>query len=443
MAEAVARLGRGAAAPQQGARLATLILMRWGAIVGQALALLFVDFGLDFTVRLAAGLSVVGASVVLNLALSVLRPLRERPGEAALASLLAFDIVQLGALLYLTGGLENPFAFLLLAPLTVSATILGLRSTILLGGLALASVTVLAIDHAPLPWGAGGFSLPETYVIGAWVALALGIGFFASYTWRVAEDARLMQNALAATQLALARQQQLSALDGIAAAAAHELGTPLGTIAVVARELAGEVAPGSPAAADVALILDEVARCRDILARLDGNTPESAALGPHPELPVDSVVSAAARRHADPAVRLDIRAAPEGSDGGAPPLVPNRPEIVHGIGSLVQNAVQFASLRVTVATSWSRDRISVCVEDDGPGFPTRALDRLGEPFMSTRPGNDGHMGLGIFIARSLLERIGARLSFENGPGGGARVRIDWDRALLAAADLPPAPERPE
>ncbi len=416
-----------------GVRLGTLVLIRWGAIAGQAAALLVVHYGLGFPVMLGATFAAVGASVLLNLALSIAAPSHERLNEVASASLLGFDIVQLTVLLYLTGGLENPFSFLLLAPLTVSATILGPRSTLVLCGLGLASITLLATDHLALPWGAAGFALPPTYVMGSWVALALGIGFFASYTRRVADEARHMHNALAATQLALAREQQLSTLDGIAAAAAHELGTPLGTIALVTRELAREVGPDSPMAADVELLISQSERCRDILASLERSTSHASASVPYPDLPFDAVIKAAASRHEDAAIRLAVRSGPEGAGTKEPPIVPNRPEIVHGIGNLVQNAMQFARSEVTVSTRWSRDRIRVTVEDDGPGFPPRFLERLGEPYLSSRTGRGGHMGLGIFIARTLLQRTGAAIAFENGAGGGARVQVIWDRAVLANA----------
>lgn len=430
----VVQLDPGAPATTRGVRLATLILIRWGAIVGQAATLLVVHYGLGFPVPLTAGFAVVGASVLLNIGLTFVRPTRERLGGGASVSQLAFDIVQLTALLYLTGGLENPFAFLLLAPLTVSATILGLRSTAALCALALAAITVLAVDHMDLPWSAAGFQLPPMYVLGAWVALALGIGFFASYTWRVAEEALRMQNALAATQLALVREQQLSTLGGIAAAAAHELGSPLGTIAVVARELAREVAPDSPIAGDVELLLSESQRCRDILARLEQGAADAVASDPYPELPLDAVIEAAAMRHSDGVIRLTVVAEPEGAGTADPPMVLNRPEIIHGVGNLVQNAVQFARSEVVVSTRWSRDRIRVTVEDDGPGIPPRLLERLGEPYVSSRTDGGGHMGLGIFIARAMLQRTGATITFENAVAGagGARAQVAWDRATLAA-----------
>ena len=427
-----------ALATTRGVRLGTLIPIRWGAIGGQAATLLVVHYGLGFPVMLSAGFAVLGASVLLNLGLAVARPAHERLGESASASLLAFDIVQLTALLYLTGGLENPFAFLLLAPLTVSATILGLRSTAALCGLTLAAVTLLALDHLDLPWSAAGFALPRMYVLGSWVALALGIGFFASYTWRVAEEARRMQNALAATQLALVREQQLSTLGGIAAAAAHELGSPLGTIAVVTGELAREVAPDSPIADDVELLLSESRRCADILASLEQGAAEAMASDPYPEPPLDAVIEAAAKRHDDAAVRLRVVAEPEGEGATEPPIVRSRAEIIHGIGNLVQNAVQFARSEVSVSTRWSHDRIRVTIEDDGPGIPSRLLERLGEPYVSSRTDDGAHMGLGIFIARTLLQRTGATITFGNAPAGagGARVEVVWDRAALAAPARP-------
>lgn len=247
-------------------RLRTLTLIRWVAIGGQLLALLVVHFGFGFPVPLAAAFSVVGASLLLNLIVMSGHPTPVRLGERAAAAFLAFDIMQLAALLYLTGGLENPFSFLLLAPVAVSATILSIRSTFALCVLSVASITLLAVRHYPLPWAEGGFSVPQVYVLGTWVALAVGIVFFAIYTWRVAEEARRMSNALTASQLALAREQQFAALGGLAAAAAHELGSPLGTIAVVSGEIARDLPADSPITEDVRLLISETARCRDILA---------------------------------------------------------------------------------------------------------------------------------------------------------------------------------
>lgn len=418
-------------------RLRTLTLIRWVAIVGQALALLVVHFGFGFPVPLAAAFAVVGASLILNLIVMTGRPTPVRLGERAAAAFLAFDIMQLTALLYLTGGLENQFAFLLLAPVAVSATILTVRSTFALCVLSIASITLLAVVHYPLPWAEGGFTVPQVYILGTWVALAIGIVFFAIYTWRVAEEARRMSNALAASQLALAREQQLAALGGLAAAAAHELGSPLGTIAVVSGEIARDLPAESPLSDDVRLLISETARCRDILAELANRSGEGEdRSSPFALLPVHVLVQAAAERHQQEHVRFSFNNLPIHDDGKlSEPVVTRSPEIIHGLGNIIQNAVQFASSTVYISTGWDTETIRVTIRDDGPGFPPGLLERLGEPYISSRGSAGGHMGLGVFIAQTLLQRSGAGIAFRNDVAGGAMVDILWQRDQLEVKNL--------
>jgi two-component system, sensor histidine kinase RegB len=409
--------------------LRRLVLIRWVAIAGQAVALLVVHYGLAFRVPLVPAFAVVGCSVVLNLFIALYRRVATRLGEEASALFLGFDLAQLGLLLYLTGGLQNPFAILILAPVTVAATALSLRPVIALSALALAVITLLAVWHMHLPWRSAGAlpSFPPELVLGLWAALVIATVFIGLYAWSIAEAGRRLRDAVAATQLALAREQRVSAVGALAAAAAHELGSPLATIAVVAKELARDLPADSPHAEDARLLLSQSERCRQILAQL-ARHPDDEGASPYTRLPISALVEAAGALYHEPRVRLIF--ATTGAPAGDEPLVTRSPEIMHGLNNLIQNAVQFARREVSVTIHWDRAAVTVEIADDGPGFPAHLLGRLGEPYLSTRAGDANHMGLGIFIAQSLLERSGAELTFDNLAEGGAHVVISWRRAIL-------------
>ncbi|NKB50598.1 MAG: ActS/PrrB/RegB family redox-sensitive histidine kinase [Alphaproteobacteria bacterium] len=412
-------------------RLRTLTRIRWVAIVGQLGALFLVRFGLEWPLPMDAALAVVGVSVVLNLVMTFRRPEQGRLKEWEAAAYLAFDTLQLAFLLYLTGGLTNPFALLFLGPVTVSATVLTRRATIILCALVVLCATALVFGHLPLPWSDIGLELPGLYVGGLWAAVVIGTLFLAVYAGSLAAEGRRMSNALSATQLSLAREQQFSAVGGLAAAAAHELGSPLSTILVTATELSREMPQDSPYADDINLLRAEALRCREILAELSVQPPSDDGGDPFARTLLSAMVHAAADRHRVAHVTLNIEAA--GNGDSAEPVVANSPEFNHGLGNIVQNAVQFARDRVAVQVAWDADSISVTVRDDGPGFAPAVLDRVGEPYISSR--GDGHLGLGIFIAQSLLQRTGGRLAVRNlrGTGGrvsGGEVVITWPRTSL-------------
>ena len=408
-------------------RLRTLTLIRWIAIVGQAFTIALVHFSLEFRLPLWPLLGAVGLSALINLALTVGFAATTRLTERSVALLLGYDILQLAFLLGLTGGLQNPFSILLIVPVTLSATTLSLRTTIVLCLFVIVAASLLGLYPTDLPWHEGTFRLPALYLGGSWLALVLGSTLIAGYAWRVADEARRLSDALAATQMALAREQRLSALGGLAAAAAHELGSPLATIAVTARELANAVPPDSPFAEDIAELVSQGQRCREILRSLS-QKGESEEHAPFTRMPLSSLLETVAdtcRRRPGIKVTGTVNQATPGSQ--EPRLVPT-PEFRHALANLIDNAIQFAEHEVRIVLSLKPERVEVRIEDDGAGFPAEVLELLGEPYLSTR-NDDGGLGLGIFIAQTLLARTGATLQFDNHEQG-ARVTITWDRATL-------------
>ncbi|MEI8393692.1 MAG: ActS/PrrB/RegB family redox-sensitive histidine kinase [Rhodospirillaceae bacterium] len=405
----------------------TLVVMRWIAVSGQLCSIGVITGGLGIILPLGPVLATIGTSILLNLLVFFQRETQARLTDRDATLYLAFDTLQLTLLLYLTGGMINPFTILLLAPMTVGAAILSPFNVALLAVLNQACLAVLAFWHFPLPWHGKVPALPSLYLSGVWSGLAMASVMLAAYVARVAYESRRVGDALTASQMALAREQRLSALGGLAAAAAHELGTPLGTIALVATELAREIPPGSPLAEDIALLQSQSQRCGAILAELS-RRPEADGGEPFEHVPLTVLVETAAIPHLAGPTSLVVMA--ERAGGLPDPVVRRQPEIIHGVGNLLQNALQFAHAEVRAVVGGDTDQVTLTITDDGPGFPSGMLSRLGEPYLSARADSAGHMGLGIFIAETLLSRTGASVEFGNRRRGGARVVVRWNRRAL-------------
>jgi two-component system sensor histidine kinase RegB len=417
-------------------KLDTLIGLRWIAIGGQTAAILVVWLWLGFDLPVVLCFALTALSAWLNLFLKLRYPPNMRLRDTPAALLLAYDALQLAGLLYLTGGLQNPFALLLLVPVIVSATTLSLRHTIALGTLTVLLATLLWPFHEPLPWdpALGEMNqLPVLYIGGVWLAVLSALMFSAFYTFRVASEARKLATALSATELVLEREHHLSELDGLAAAAAHELGTPLATIAVVAKELQKELDTASPLASDVALLISQSERCRAILGQLTSLGTRSD--WSHDRRSIRALLAEAIEPYAGGDIEVVVEI---GETDGQEPTDRRNPATLYGLGNLIENAVDFAHSKVEVKASWNDQQVMVEISDDGPGFAAEVIDRLGEPYVTTRaPVGDfetqhheaGGFGLGFFIAKTFLERSGARLRLANHaqPATGAVVRITWPR----------------
>lgn len=465
----------------RGLSLRTLVILRWMAIFGQSATVATATLYFHFDLPLWGCLTAILASVAMNLnAMARLkRTDGSQPDGGMTAAHLGFDILQLSILLGLTGGLQNPFCLLLVAPVTVAAASLPGRQAVLMGLLVLCATIGLFFYSMPLPWQAGThLVVPALYKVGIGMALITGVVFTAAYAWRVAADAEKLELALATTQDVLQREQRLAALGGLAAAAAHELGTPLATIQVVAKELLRASPADGAAAEDAALILSQAERCREILKRLSQQPEED---GTFAEVGLKTLLEEVAEPHRgfDLAFDVGVRTA----SGGPEPRVRRLPEVIHGLSTLVENAADFANGRVRVQALVDAGFIEVEIVDDGPGFPADILPRLGEPYVTSRPQgkarralsaqiaeaaasaaataaaataprrkgrkttapppepiapSQGGMGLGFFIARTLLERTGGKVSVGVGEGGkgqprGARVSVRWPRPALEVA----------
>lgn len=404
------------------ARLRTLTLIRWVAIVGQAFTILLVDLSFEFDLPFVPLLLAVALSALINLVLELRFSATTRLTERAAALLLGYDLLQLTFLLALTGGLQNPFSVLLIVPVTLSATILSLRTSVFLWVMITGCATLLAVYPTDLPWQGGGLSLPPLYILAVWIALVLSSGLIAAYAWRVADEARRLADALSATQMALAREQQMSALGGLAAAAAHELGSPLATIAVTAKELANNTPADSPMAEDIAELVGQSQRCREILASLskDRVGDDHTAFT---KVPLGSLLANLAESYRRPGITVTVEVDDRSNGAASEPAWPLTPELKHALGNLIDNAIQFANRSVLIKVGLHADRLEIIIEDDGPGFSPEVLDLVGEPYISTRHAIGG-LGLGVFIAQTLLARNGATLQFGN-HSSGARVVVTW------------------
>jgi two-component system sensor histidine kinase RegB len=420
---------------RRGLRLRTLVILRWAALAGQLATVLWVQFVLGFDVPLVWCLAVIGVSAWANLSVTLSWPGSRLAGRREAVLQLAFDLLQLSVLLGLMGGIQNPFALLLLAPCAVAAATLRARDAAALCVLAMICSVILALVSLPLPWRSGApLALPPLYAIGQLIALLVGIVFTATYAWQASAEAARMELALNATQAVLAREQRLSALGGLAAAAAHELGTPLATIQVVAKEMGRGLPPGTPFHEDVQLLVTQAERCREILRKLS-RAPDTGDEH-HSRMSLSQLLDEVSEPHrGDILVSTEVTCAP-----GAPILEVRRlPEVLHAFSTFVENSVDFAESSVEVTAHYDGERLVIEVRDDGPGFSPEVIARLGEPYVTTRSQGEGSrthhhgMGLGFFIAKTLLERTGAQVDFRNAKSGGAVVAARWRRDRVEAS----------
>ena len=416
-------------------RIRTLVNVRWMVIVGEVLLLLAMRLGLGYQAPYSACAVVIAAGIAVNLVTTFARgPAQRVLDDPEAVAHLALDITQIATLIGLLGGTANPFVLVLIAPVTLAAATLPLRPLLLIGGMASIVSLMLAVVALNYPGVASEPRLTVEYRIIAAVANVAGIALIAGFVRQSVVEAARMALALDVTQAVLAREQRLSALGALAAAAAHELGTPLATISIVSKEMIRE-APTAQVKEDAELLQSQAERCREILKRLAA-TPDKATDEVHERLSLRQLVQEVIEPHANASKEVRVEAIVTGAKGVKTPDIRRLPEITHAFTTFVENAVDFAKSEILVSARFDADSVTIEVRDDGPGFAPEILAKLGEPYVTSRPGAEGSrtghigMGLGFFISKTLLERTGAKVTFQNGKPRGAVVAARWDRSIV-------------
>jgi two-component system sensor histidine kinase RegB len=411
-------------------RLQTLVRLRWLAVCGQAATVAIVAFWLQFPLPLLPCCVLIACLAWINLFLTLRYPPTHRLEPPATFALLGLDLLQLCGLLFITGGLANPFSILVCVPVIISFASQPIRYSMTLIIAAMVAITSLAFTPFPLPWHMGAkIALNEVMQLGVWCSIASTMAFAAFYAYRVSMEASQLAEALAATELVLQREKHLSQLDGLAAAAAHELGTPLATISIVAKEMARELGNDERYREDIALLRSQSERCRDILRRITTLSAENEAHMRY--LSLSSMLEEIMAPHREFGIKLVLV---EKTPRAGEPVLHRNAGIMYGLGNLIENAIDYAREMVTVTVAFDAATLTITIEDDGNGYAPDILTRIGEPYVTTRQRDDqaGGLGLGLFIAKTLLERSGATLTFGNrgAETTGARIRIDWPRVLI-------------
>lgn len=415
-------------------RVRTLVTLRWMLIAGEIALLAAMAFLMHAPAPFFLCAIAVAGGAFVNLLTGVASAPQRVMGDREATAQLAFDVLQMSLLLGLIGGTANPFVLILLAPVTLAAATLPLRPLLVVAILAAALSMLLAMVSLPYPTLNPEPRLSLEFRLAAGIANVAGIALVAGYVRQSVVEAARMALALDVTQTVLAREQKLSALGALAAAAAHELGTPLATISIVCKEMARE-ATTPQVKEDAELLIAQAERCREILKRLAA-TPDKATDEVHERLSLRQLVQEVIEPHANASKDVRVEAIVTGAKDVKTPDIRRLPEITHAFTTFVENAVDFAKSEILVSARFDADSVWIEVRDDGPGFAPDILAKLGEPYVTSRPGAEGSrtghigMGLGFFISKTLLERTGAQVTFHNARPRGAVVAARWPRALV-------------
>ena len=408
-----------------GIRARTLINLRWIAVLGQTITCLVVDNLFGFQLPWLEILLTILALIISNFFLYPRYSLNSRLSETSTTFVIAGDILQLALLIFFTGGLSNPFVVLFITPIAITVTSLPIRSTSILITLTIIFITILGFFNYPLENDLTNLFIPPIFILGMWVSLFVTILFLSFYAGGLTDESRKISAALKVAENLLVREKNLSSLDGLAAAAAHHLGTPLGTISLIANELKNDDGVSESAKKDLMILSQEADKCKKILGSLGEKPSSDDDLITKIEL--QALLEELCELIKIKEIKFSINFN-EGDLGIKEILLTKRSELLLGLANIIENAADFAKSTVELNVSKKDKFINLEINDDGNGFSSSILSRIGDPYVSSRSksSNTGDgLGLGFFISKTLLERLNITLQAYNKvyPDHGAIVLI--------------------
>ena len=414
-----------------GLRLRTLNLTRWIAILGQYIAVATAFFWLEINFNIYLASVCILISIILNIIVSIkFLPIRTLNSNETLFYLI-FDSIQLVALLYITGGLTNPFCILIIAPFIISATYLDLFRTIIIGIVSILSLSLLAFFYQPISSNIFEFSSSDFssfQIFSIWLSLIVSLAFIGIYCFRVANESRKVEKALNETQIALSDEEKISDMMSLTAAAVHELGTPLSTISVIIKEIVNELDVGEKNYDDILLIQSQIKRCSEILNRLrqgDISNDNSSFIN---ELDFPRLINEIVKDYELEEIKLNFEIDDYFKNSNF--IILRKPEIVHSLSNIIENAYQYAKHSVTIKLILKDENVILEIINDGEGFPANILPILGEPYVKKNEKNHKGIGLGLFIAKNLINKTVGKIEFRNIENTGACVKIIWKKDNL-------------
>jgi two-component system sensor histidine kinase RegB len=403
----------------------TLTILRYIAIFGQFIAVNIVFFYLKLEFPIVESYIIIFLGIFTNLFLQFRVKVNQLKDTYA-SFFLLYDLMQLSILLYLTGGILNPFSILLIIPTIVSSTFLSMGTTIILGVITSCFLFVLTHFYLPLPgMDVNTFNVPNFYKLGVLTSILIGLVFLSYFGIRFSGETKKRSEALKKLQEVISKEYELESLGGQAAAAAHSLGTPLATISVVAKELKKEIGNNKEISKDIDLLISQTKRCSEILKKISRKQIEediflsSIKLEDLLEEIINSFKETSSKK-----IELFVENDLNKID------IQRSPEIIYGLRNFIGNAVKFSKSRVKINLKSDEKIIEIKINDDGPGIPEDVIKKIGEPYIKSKSkelSSNSGLGLGTFLGKTLLERQNAKLLFRRyGELGGALAIISWN-----------------